>query len=225
MFANAAARCARNEPRWGYGVSIDLTQVPQIVSTLAGVVIGAILGVLANMALERFKEGRRNVATRAQLVSLIRVVEARMSRTGDQGTGPLEQWISIELLSTRVFSTEAASLLHDSVADEVYTGTVELHQVRAAIEDAQKLHAELRQDMAHGDKYQTGPALIVKCVREVQAAAHRGVVVCETMRRLLGDSQPIDLTASNLGRGYDQLAAARFAEAEARSISEQNSAS
>ena len=77
--------------------------------------------------------------------------------------------------------------------------------------------------MDHSGLYQTGPAIILERVREVQASAHRGVVVCETMRGLLGDFQPIDLPAANLGLVYDQLGDARFAEAEARSIATQNS--
>ncbi len=188
-----------------------LTQ--QAVNTLVSVVVGAILGFFASFVKQLVDDRRRNTATRSQIVGLLRVVETRMRVVEAKATPPVEKWVSIELLSDRVFSPDGALLFRaDRSATVVYELVAELHQTRAAFERATRLYEELNQVMSTGNHYETGPRLLKQRIEEMQVAGKRGADICVVLRASLKDKSTITTDDSNLGKGFDDLSEMRLAE-------------
>ena len=166
-------------------MSVDFAHIPPVVSTLMSVAFGSVLGIASSTCLELFKDNRRNRSTRTQIASLVSVVQMQMHDAAKSGAAPSAQWISIELLSARVFSSDAAAVLRGKGALMFHTRAVELHQIRLGIESLQMKWDDLKLAMAQGEFRDTGPALHAGLARDITTMAGRGETICGTMLKIL----------------------------------------
>ena len=151
-------------------------------AALVGAGIGVVGSALSVYGISAKRDLAHEAAVRAQIVSLMRIVEQQMLFPAKYNALPLDGWFSLDRLIERIYSTDGASALHDKRHQSIFSTIAQIQQIRAAI-----IYTDRKLESP-----KNGSGTIFADLRlEIRQAGQRGVELLRSSRASLGDHDEV----------------------------------